>query len=64
MRPCPVASHGSGLVGSSITPVLANKELVGVTASDIELLTKVKNRDRRIFQDGVYIINKDGKVLV
>ena len=38
-----------------------DKELTAQTAADIELLTMVKGRDRRIFQDGIYITNKDGK---
>lgn len=40
-----------------------DKELVGQTAADIETLTWVRGRDRRIFQDGVFIINKDGKLI-
>ena len=38
-----------------------DKSLAGQTAADIEQLTRRTNYDARIFQDGVYIINKDGK---
>ena len=37
-----------------------NKEEVGQTAARLEQLTKVKDRDRRIFQDGIYLVEKDG----
>ena len=38
-----------------------NKERVGQTAGDIEQLTRITDRDRNKFQDGIYITNKDGK---
>ncbi len=38
-----------------------DKELAAQTAADIEILTKTKGKDLRIFQDGIYIIEKDGK---
>ncbi|PIN73810.1 50S ribosomal protein L6 [Candidatus Woesearchaeota archaeon CG10_big_fil_rev_8_21_14_0_10_47_5] len=38
-----------------------DKELAGATASSIELGCVVKNRDRRVFQDGIYIIEKARK---
>lgn len=35
-----------------------DKEAVGQTAARIELATKVRNRDPRVFQDGIYIVEK------
>ena len=49
------------LDGDLVTVEGIDKELVSQTAADIELLTRIKGRDLRIFQDGIYIINKDGK---
>ncbi|MBN2141999.1 50S ribosomal protein L6 [Candidatus Woesearchaeota archaeon] len=37
------------------------KELVGQTAAKIELGTKRARFDKRIFQDGIYLTEKDGK---
>jgi len=38
-----------------------DKDKVGQTAANIERATKVKNRDVRVFQDGIYKIIKRGK---
>ena len=35
-----------------------DKEAVGQTAANIERSTTVKKRDRRVFQDGIYLIDK------
>lgn len=49
--------------GKDITVESIDKEIAGNVASEIELLTAVSGRDRRIFQDGIYIIEKAGKPL-
>ena len=38
-----------------------NKELAGQVAADIEKRAKPKNKDRRIYQDGIYIVEKPGR---
>jgi large subunit ribosomal protein L6 len=50
--------------GDQIVVEGSDKELAGQMASDIELLTAKSNRDLRIFQDGIYLIEKAGKKLI
>ncbi|MBU0636308.1 50S ribosomal protein L6 [Candidatus Micrarchaeota archaeon] len=35
-----------------------NKEAVGQTAANLENVTKVKGKDTRVYQDGIYIVSK------
>jgi large subunit ribosomal protein L6 len=39
----------------------ADKEITGQVAADIEQTTRRPGFDKRIFQDGIYIIDKSGK---
>ena len=49
--------------GELVHVVSVSKEIAGQVSADIEQLTRRPGYDTRIFQDGVYIINKDGKEL-
>ena len=49
--------------GEKITVESCDKELAGKVSSDIELLTSKRNRDLRVFQDGIYLIEKANKPL-
>jgi len=44
--------------GNEVTITGINKEDVGQTAANIEQKTKIKRFDPRIFQDGIYIVQK------
>jgi large subunit ribosomal protein L6 len=44
--------------GEIITIQSYNKEKAGQSAANIENACKVKNKDRRVFQDGIYMIEK------
>jgi len=46
--------------GEEVTLRGPDKEAVGQTAADVEQLTRVTDKDTRVFQDGVYITRKPG----
>jgi large subunit ribosomal protein L6 len=56
MPECEVKINGSEIIITGL-----NKELVGQTAASIELATRIKKKDRRIFQDGIWITKKPGR---
>ena len=46
--------------GSKISVSSPDREAAGKTAANLERATAVRRRDRRIFQDGIYIVSKPG----
>ena len=49
--------------GDLIYVTSTSKEIAGQVSADIEQLTRRPGYDTRVFQDGCYIISKDGKEL-
>lgn len=49
--------------GNKIIVSSHDKEAAGQTVSNIEQATKVKDRDRRIYQDGIHLVSKPGRKL-
>jgi large subunit ribosomal protein L6 len=47
--------------GEDVTLRGSDIEAVGQTAADIEQLTRVNDKDNRVFQDGVYITGKPSR---
>ncbi len=45
--------------GQDITVEGINKEEVGQTAANLEKATIVRDKDRRLFQDGIYLVSKE-----
>jgi len=49
--------------GDEIVITGIDKEVVGNIAGRLEQLTKISDRDRRKFQDGIFIVEKAGKAV-
>ena len=49
--------------GQIIKVSSVDKELAGQVAANFESVTKIRKKDRRVFQDGIFMINKAGREL-
>ncbi|MBU0761143.1 MAG: 50S ribosomal protein L6 [Nanoarchaeota archaeon] len=49
--------------GQKVTISSNDREAAGKTMANIEKATKVRGRDRRIFQDGIHLVSKPGRGL-
>ena len=54
-----IGSAKVNVKGDEVTITGINKEDVGQTMANLEQATKIKGRDPRVFQDGIYLIGKD-----
>ncbi|MDO5824189.1 50S ribosomal protein L6 [Methanobrevibacter sp.] len=54
-----VGSSKVSVKGDEVTITGINKEHVGQTMANLEQATKIKGRDPRVFQDGIYLISKE-----
>jgi len=61
-RKCEIPSGAEVELNKEIIIIKSsNKEIAGQAAANFETATKVRKRDRRVFQDGIFITNKTGR---
>lgn len=58
-----VGSAHVKIEGDIVTVTSADKEAAGQTSTNIENATRVKNRDRRVFQDGIWLTVRAGEAI-
>jgi len=60
-RQCPIPKNVEVKLEKDIIVINStDKELAGQAAANFETATKIRGRDRRIFQGGIFMINKAG----